>query len=126
MDGAQAESPYNTRVLAHVDSWPSVGSEAASCGSGEAITVAGGQVAHLHASGDAEILLGSGAVERLRPALRKSGRVKVDDETIRIRLETESDVTLVLSLLSVAIKTYDEAGGNGPWCRVSRKSLKAG
>ncbi|MCD0450304.1 DUF5519 family protein [Actinocorallia sp. API 0066] len=125
MDDAPAESPLSLRVISLTRSWPRLRVERAECGVGYALAVAGGQVAHLH-DDDAELLLGEASVDRIRPALELSGRIVPEGPAIRVRLESENDVRLLLSLLSVAIKTGGAREGNGPWCRVARRRAAVG
>ncbi|WP_460364104.1 luciferase domain-containing protein [Actinocorallia lasiicapitis] len=103
----------------HLRAWPAVIVGEAECGVG--LRARGGEIAHLHPGDDAEVRLGAAAVERMRRVLDLTGRVRVGRDTVRMRLQSDNDVRLLLSLLSVAIKTGHEAasGGNGPWCRVA-------
>lgn len=123
--GVNAASPFSQRVLTLTRPWPNVTVQRADCGRGVALAFAGCQVAHLHGGDEAELLLGEKSVTRLSPALSEAGRVRIDERSIRLRLDGESDVRMVLSLLSVAIKTCSDHGclGNGPWCRIARRAV---
>lgn len=103
-------------------SLPMASAPRADCGRGAALVSAGCQVAHLHGGDEAELLLGEKSVARLRPVLLESGRARTEGGSVLLRLGGESDVRLLLSLLSVAIKRCadDGCGGNGPWCRLGR------
>ena len=120
--GVNAAGPFSQRVLALTRPWPNVTVHKADCGRGAALVSAGCQVAHLHGGDEAELLLGERSLARLRPVLLESGRARTDGGSVLLRLGGESDVRLLLSLLSVAIKRCadDGCGGNGPWCRVGR------
>ncbi|GAB2815788.1 hypothetical protein GCM10022221_12100 [Actinocorallia aurea] len=122
MDDARAESPFSQRVISLTRSWPHLRVERADCGVGVALSVDGGQVAHLH-DDDAELLVGRASVDRIRPALECAGRIVPDGPAIRVLLNGENDVKLVVTLLSVAIKARRTEEGNGPWCRVARRGL---
>lgn len=125
MDDALAGSPFAQRVVSLTRCWPILRVERADCGQGIALAVDGGQVAHLHED-DAELLLGRASVDRIRPALELSGRIVPEGPALRLTLEGEHDVRLLLSLLSVAIKARWTAAGNGPWCRVARRRAAVG
>ncbi len=120
--GVNVAGPYSQRVLTLTRSWPGVTVREADCGSGAALVFAGCQVAHLHGGGEAELLLGERCAARLGPALAESGRAWAEGGTVRLRLGGESDVRMLLSLLSLAIKACAEGGchGNAPWCRMGR------
>ncbi len=119
--GVNAASPLSQRVLTLTRPWPGVTVEQADCGQGAALVFTGCQVAHFHGGDEAELLLGTACLVRLTPALSESGRVWIEGRSVRMLLAGESDVRMVLSLLSVALKACsDERAGNGPWCRVRR------
>jgi hypothetical protein len=125
MEYARAESSYTQRVLAHLRAWPTVSAAEAECGSGLALWAGGGEIAHRHADDEAEVRLRTDVVERMSKALDHTGRVRLGSDTVRLRVQNESDLRLLLSLLSVAIKSRTDArnDGNGPWCRIGSAML---
>jgi hypothetical protein len=97
------------RLTRQLDAWPAVHAARAECGLGTGFSAAhraGGQIVHLHGGDEAELYLTRAVIARLGDALRESGRVTVTPggDWVRVRLDTESDVRLVMSLASVAIK----------------------
>lgn len=97
------------RLTRQLDAWPAVHADRAECGLGTGFAAAhraGGQIVHLHGGDEAELYLTRPVIDRLGAALRESGRVSVSPggDWVRVRLDTESDVRLVMSLASVAIK----------------------
>lgn len=94
------------RVVAKLTSWPAVSVVRADCGHGVGVRVDQRQVLHLHNGDEAELRLTRPVIERLGDTLLDSGRVAVQPggDWVRIPLTTESDVALVVSLTSVAIK----------------------
>lgn len=97
------------RLTRQLDAWPAVRAGRAECGLGTGFSAAhrsGRQVVHLHGGDEAELRLTRPVIDRLAAALRESGRVSVSPggDWVRVRLDTESDVRLVMSLASVAIK----------------------
>jgi hypothetical protein len=102
------------RLTAQLDAWPAVRAGRAECGVGTGFAPArrsGAQIVHLHGGDEAELHLTRPVIARLGDVLLKSGRVVVTPggDWVRVRLDTESDVALVMSLASVAIK----ASGTG-------------
>ncbi|MBO2452727.1 DUF5519 family protein [Actinomadura barringtoniae] len=83
----------------------------ADCGMGVALTAGGSQIMHLHTDDEAELRLSRPVIERLGGVLTESGRVRIkpDSEWIAVRLDTDSDMALVVSLASVAIKASTAA-----------------
>ncbi|MEO3787075.1 luciferase family protein [Actinocorallia sp. B10E7] len=122
--GVNAAGPFSQRVLTLTRTWPNVTVQKADCGRGAALVSAGCQVVHLHGGDEAELLLGEKSVARLSPVLGESGRAWLDDRSVRLRLDGDSDVRMLLSLLSLAIKgcVDDECHGNDPWCRIGRSA----
>lgn len=113
------------RLTAQLDAWPvmSIGLAECGMGTGFAERLAGTQVVHLHGGDEVELRLTWPVIVRLGDALRECGRVTITPggDWVRIRLDTASDVELVMSLASVAIKA---APGNvnpagGPTCHAA-------
>ncbi|MEU6041341.1 luciferase family protein [Actinomadura sp. NPDC047616] len=94
------------RIAARLAAWPGVSKVRADCGIGIALQAGGRQIVHLHCDDEAELRLTRPVVERLGGALAESGRVAIraGGEWVAVRLDTDSDVALVVSLASVAIK----------------------
>ncbi|MEV5575848.1 luciferase family protein [Spirillospora sp. NPDC052269] len=104
--GATATADTGGRLLAQVRSWPDVAVVRADCGLGTALAAGGRQVLHLHGGDEVEFRLTRPVLDRLGEALAGSGRVRVrpGGEWVAVRLDTDSDFALALSLTSVAIK----------------------
>jgi hypothetical protein len=108
------------RLTTELDAWPAVRADRAECGVGTGFSAAaqqaGAQIVHLHGDDEAELYLTRPVIARLGDVLRKSGRVTVTPggDWVRVRLDTESDVALVMSLASVAIKASHSGGPDGP------------
>nr|WP_307797195.1 luciferase family protein [Actinomadura barringtoniae] len=99
------------RIVDRLNSWPGVAKVRADCGMGVALTAGGSQIMHLHTDDEAELRLSRPVIERLGGVLTESGRVRIkpDSEWIAVRLDTDSDMALVVSLASVAIKASTAA-----------------
>jgi luciferase-like monooxygenase len=118
------------RLMAQLDAWPAVRAGRAGCGVGTGfapVRRADAQIVHLHGGDEAELHLTRPVVARLGDVLLKSGRVAVDPggDWVRVRLDTESDVALVMSLASVALKANGSGDPSGradaiPPCHTGR------
>jgi hypothetical protein len=93
-----------------------------------ALAAAGVQVIHLHTGAEAELRLTRPVVDRMGAALADSGRVTIQPggEWISVSLDTDSDMALVVSLASVAIKAGVAVAGTpaGPASRAAAARLR--
>jgi hypothetical protein len=103
-----ARQSMASRVLKQLEAWPGCHAGHAECGSGAGITVGARQILHLHTGDEAELWLTVSFIERMRPALETSPQVALEPhrDWIGIRLETEDDADLLVSLFSLAIKAH--------------------
>jgi hypothetical protein len=117
-----AQSSLAGRLRSHLDTWPALSLGLADCGVGTGFTNVthrtGGQIVHLHGGDEAELCLTWPVVTRLGEALGRSGRVTLvpGGDWVRIRLDTEFDVELAISLTSVAIQA-DVPDAEHPACQ---------
>jgi hypothetical protein len=97
---------YAGRIADRLETWSGVSKVRADCGVGVALQASGNQIVHLHTDSEAELRLTRPVVERLGDTLTASGQVAIrpGGEWVVVRLDTDSDVALVISLASVAIK----------------------
>ncbi|MCW2889474.1 MAG: hypothetical protein QOE54_435 [Streptosporangiaceae bacterium] len=104
--GLTREGSYTDRVIAQVTSWSSVSAGRAECGMGVGLSVNTRQIVHLHSQGGAHVRLTRPVILRMEDALLHSGRVEMEpsEDWVSVRLDSDSDVALLLSLVSVAIK----------------------
>jgi len=115
---------FAERLLSRFRTWPAVRVAPADCGAGVGLDAGTCQVLHLHSADTAELLLTRPVIERLGKALRESGRVTVrpGEDWVQVRLATDSDVALAVSLTSVALK----AAGDGVGTRQTPPCSAAG
>jgi hypothetical protein len=96
------------RLTAQLDAWPAMSIGLAECGVGTGFAErhGGAQIVHLHGGDEVELRLTWPIILRMGDALRESGRVTITPggDWVRVRLDTESDVELAMSLASVAVK----------------------
>ncbi|GED88796.1 luciferase family protein [Streptomyces sp. NPDC091412] len=94
------------RALAQLATWPDLTEAVPSCGSGQALSSAGGEIAHFHSGRDVDLHLTARAIRRLEGDLRRFAAVRVvpGSSWVTIRLDASADVDLLMSLMSVALK----------------------
>ncbi|MEW2355622.1 luciferase family protein [Spirillospora sp. NPDC029432] len=110
-DGSGATS-NDVRIADRLARWPGVSRERAECGTGTALAAGGVQIVHLHGGAVAELRLTRPVIGRLGEVLADSGRVAFipGGEWVAVRLDTDSDLAMVASLASVAIKAGSAPG----------------
>jgi hypothetical protein len=106
------EASLTDRVIAEVTTWPAVNATRAECGNGVALSVDSRQIVHLHDPGPAHVRLTRPVIFRMAEALRASGQVELDaaldaeHDWVSLRLNSDGDAALLVSLVSVAIKAH--------------------
>lgn len=102
---------YADRALEVLSEWPALKVCRAECGAGLGLAVRTRQIVHLHRPDEAELYLTWPVIDRMNDALRGSAQVEYapGSDWVRIRLECETDVTLLSSLVSVAIQANTPA-----------------
>jgi hypothetical protein len=102
---------FADRALEELRHWPALEVCDADCSAGAGLAVRARQIAHLHRSGEAELRLTWPVIERLSAVLTDSERVLffVGSDWIQLRLESDSDLRLLLPLVSLAIKVNTRA-----------------
>ncbi|HEV2371318.1 MAG TPA: luciferase family protein [Streptosporangiaceae bacterium] len=107
VDSILASRPsFADRALGQLSEWPALKVCQADCGAGMGLAVSTHQIIHLHRSDEAELHLTWPVIERLSTALADSDQVHFSPGSnwIRLRLECDSDVRLLVLLVSVAIQ----------------------
>ncbi|GKQ38927.1 luciferase family protein [Streptomyces sp. A012304] len=105
------------RALERLQSWPDLSAGRASCGTGRALRSAHSEIVHFHSGRDVDLHLTVPAIQRIHADLRGSTAVRLipGSRWVTIRLDCDTDVDLLMSLVSVALKAHlAEAPGTGP------------
>ncbi|MEO3782319.1 luciferase family protein [Actinocorallia sp. B10E7] len=102
--------PFTEPAIDRFRDWPLVLCRA-DAPPGQALSLSGRQIVHFHHDDRAEVRLAHPLIHRLTPALLDSGRVDIPPHSswIRVRLDSDSDLSLLESLVSLAIKANDPA-----------------
>ncbi|MET8808267.1 luciferase family protein [Streptomyces sp. NPDC004546] len=102
-----------SRALAQLATWPDLSQAVPSCGLGQAVSSAQGEIAHFHSDRDVDLRLTDRAIRRFAKDLRDSGAIRIvpGSQWVTLRLDAASDVDLLLTLVSVALQAQ-QAGSD--------------
>lgn len=127
--GRRRFTSYADRVIDRFRNWPLTACRA-DCPPGRALAVSGLQIVHLHQGDLAEVFLTRPVICRLTAALTASGRVDLPSDVgwVQVHLDTDSDLFLLESLVSLAIQANDPAHGPShrtiPTCPYARPRIR--
>ncbi|MFB7497556.1 luciferase family protein [Streptomyces sp. NPDC056161] len=95
-----------SRALAQLAIWPDLKRSVPSCGQGQALRSAQGEIVHFHSDRDVDLLLTDRAIRRFAGDLRSTGAIRIvpGSKWVTIHLDAASDVDLLLTLVSVALQ----------------------
>ncbi|MET7286553.1 luciferase family protein [Streptomyces sp. NPDC005573] len=114
------------RALAQLATWPDLRQTVPSCGLGQAVSSAQGEIAHFHSDRDVDLRLTQRAIRRFAKDLSGSGPIRIvtGSPWVTLRLDASSDVDLLLTLVSVALQAQqswpDPAGRPQSGCNDQR------
>lgn len=102
---------FADRALDELREWPALKVCDADCGAGVGLAVRDRQIAYLRGPGQAQLRLTWPVIERLSAVLADSEQVWFipGSDWIRLRLESDSDVRLLVPLVSLAIQVNTRA-----------------
>jgi hypothetical protein len=109
--GSMASTTFADRAVEQLRDWPSLRICLADTGPGRGVALSTRQIVHLHSDAEAEVRLTWPVVHRMAEVLIECGRVTIrpGDDWVQVRLDSDSDVRLFASLVSVAIKANVQA-----------------
>ncbi|MFI5973484.1 luciferase family protein [Streptomyces sp. NPDC051452] len=95
-----------SRALAQLATWPDLRQVDPSCGLGQGVSSVQGEIAHFHSDRDVDLRLTDRAVRRFTADFKCSGAIRIvpGSQWLTLRLDAASDVDLLLTLVSVALK----------------------
>lgn len=98
------------RAYERLHAWPDLRAEQPSCGTGRALRSAHGEIAHFHSARDVDLRLTDRTLRRRAADLRGSSAIRVvpGSRWVTVHLDCDTDVDLLLSLMSLALK--DQSG----------------
>ena len=115
-----------SRAFAQLATWPDLRQAVPSCGLGQALRSADGEIVHFHSGRDVDLRLTHRAIRRFAEDLRGAGAIRIvpGSQWVTLRLDAASDVDLLLTLMSVALQARlswpDPAGGPSAGCNDQR------
>ena len=88
--------------------WPDLSEARPSCGTGRALRTADAEIAHFHSDRNVDLNLTARAIRRFEGDLRNSTAIRLvpGSHWVTVRLECASDIDLLLTLVSVALKAH--------------------
>jgi len=103
--------PFGGRALARLREWPALRALRAE-GGGAALAAGSRQIVHLHRADEAELYLTWPVIERMSAALAGSVHMWCvpGEDWARVLLHSDTDVSVLESLVSVAIQAHSRAG----------------
>jgi hypothetical protein len=96
--------------------WPDLVEARPSCGRGRALRTHSTEIAHFHSDRTADVHLSAPAIWRLRGDLQGSTALRLipGSAWVTVRLECESDIDLLMTLVSVALKAHQGSPAADP------------
>lgn len=108
-------------ALTQLTAWPDLAEAAPSCGRGRALCSPGGEVVHFHSGGQADLHLTARFIHQFESYLKRSSAVRLvpGSPWVTLRLETGSDIQLLLTLVSLALRAHSTwpVPTSAPWPR---------
>jgi hypothetical protein len=100
------------RALERLHVWPDLRADRPSCGTGRALHSAHGEIVHFHSDRDVDLRLTGRAIERFASDLQGSTAIRLVPGSgwVTVHLDCETDVDLLLSLVSMALKAQQHQG----------------
>lgn len=93
------------RAMTQLARWPDLSEALPNCGTGRALCSDRGEIAHFHSDRDVDLYLTVAAIRRLEDQLKVSTAVRLipGSPWVSIRLEADTDIDLLLTLVSIAL-----------------------
>ncbi|MFH8802310.1 luciferase family protein [Streptomyces sp. NPDC017936] len=117
------------RAMERLQGWPDLTAGQASCGAGRALRSVHSEILHFHSARDVDLHLTVPAIQRIHADLRGSTAVRLvpGSRWVTVHLDCETDVDLLMSLVSMALKAHlTEGPATGPSpvsCNLHRVTL---
>jgi Luciferase len=107
---SHADESFADRALEQLRQWPALEVCHADCGVGMGVATETAQIVHLHQPDEARLRLTRPVIQRLSDAFSRSSQVHVepDSDWVRVRLDSEGDIGLLVSLVSLAIQAHTQ------------------
>lgn len=96
------------RAMERLEAWPDLSAGPASCGAGRALRSVHSEIVHFHSAHDVDLHLTVRAIERFHDDLQDSTAIRLvpGSRWVTVHLDCDTDLDLLLSLVSVALKAH--------------------
>ncbi|MER6560725.1 luciferase family protein [Streptomyces sp. NPDC001027] len=109
------------RAMARLVNWRDLAEDRPSCGTGRALRSAGAEIVHFHSARSVDLHLTARAIRRFESDLRHSTAIRLQPGShwVTVRLECETDIDLLMTLVSAALQAHQRhpATGDAPFPR---------
>jgi Luciferase len=107
---AGTHQSFADRALEQLRHWPALQVCRAECGMAIGVTADSAQIIHLHQPDEARLWLTRPVIQRLRHALSGNSQIHLEQDGgwIRVRLDSDGDVGLLVTLASLAIQAHTQ------------------
>ena len=106
------------RAMARLVNWRDLAEDRPSCGTGRALRSAGAEIVHFHSDRSVDLHLTARAIRRFESDLRHSTAIRLQPGShwVTVRLECETDIDLLMTLVSAALQAHQRhpAAGDAP------------
>lgn len=101
------------RALERLLLWPDLLAGQPSCGTGQALLSVHGEIVHIHSDHDVDLRLTGRAIKRFATDLAGSTAIRVVPGSgwVTVHLDCDTDVDLLMSLVSMALKAQQGPDG---------------
>jgi hypothetical protein len=114
------------RAFERLQAWPDLRAGHPSCGTGRALRSLHGEIVHFHSDRDVDLHLTGHAIERFARDLQGSTAIHLvpGSRWVTVHLDCDTDVDLLLSLVSMALKAYQgQPGESAAVCNFRRVTV---
>ncbi|WP_330309493.1 MULTISPECIES: luciferase family protein [unclassified Streptomyces] len=96
------------RAMTRLANWPDLAEAQPSCGTGRALCSAQSEIVHFHTDHDVDLHLTVRAIRRFEDHLKGATAVRMvpGSRWVTIHLEVDTDIDLLLTLVSLALQAH--------------------
>ncbi|MBQ0830523.1 luciferase domain-containing protein [Streptomyces tagetis] len=115
------------RALDRLQAWPDLTVGPASCGTGRALRSVHDDIVHFHSGRDADLHLTLDSIRRFHEGLGGSSAIRLvpGSRWVTVHLDCDTDVDLLLSLVSIALQAHQRkpVTGQPSGCNLHRVTV---
>lgn len=113
------------RALERLKAWPDLTAVPSGCGTGRALRSPHSEIAHFHSGRDVDLRLTDSVIGRVQDDLRASTAVRLvpGSQWVTVHLDCDTDVDLLMSLVSMALKAHPAGPAPASACNFHRVTV---